>query len=100
MLFIGGVTSTVFGTIISTFIQMVVPNELRGRAMSLYSITLIGLPSLGALGVGASAEFLGGLSGAPHAVLIGGIIVGLVLIFVIPMFWNRTFDKAQKPAQS
>jgi hypothetical protein len=24
-----------------------VPNELRGRVMSLYTITLIGLPSLG-----------------------------------------------------
>lgn len=97
MLFIGGVTSTVFGTIISTFIQMAVPNELRGRAMSLYSITLIGLPSLGALGVGASAELLGGLSGAPHAVLIGGIVIGLVLALIIPMFWNRNFDKSQKP---
>lgn len=91
-LFIGGVTSTVLGTIIATFIQVNVPNELRGRIMSLYSITLIGLPSLGALGSGAIAEYLGGVSGAPRAVLIGGIMVGVILAFLAAYFWNRTID--------
>jgi MFS family permease len=89
LLFIGGVAVTVFGTIISTFIQVAVPNELRGRVMSLYSITLIGLPSLGALGSGSIAELLGGLSGAPRAVLIGGGVVGLVLLLAAPLFWKR-----------
>jgi MFS family permease len=89
LLFIGGVAITVFGTIISTFIQVNVPNELRGRVMSLYSITLIGLPSLGALGSGSIAELLGGISGAPRAVLIGAVIMGTVLIGVTPLFWKR-----------
>lgn len=98
LLFIGGIAVTVFGTIISTFIQVAVPNELRGRVMSLYAITLIGLPSLGAMGTGSIAELLGGITGAPRAVLIGGIVVGVVLILVTPLFWNRDIDKLKPPA--
>jgi len=88
LLFVAGVTSTVFSTIISTFIQLSVPNEMRGRVMSLYTVTLIGLPSLGALGSGALAEWLGGVEGAPHAVLWGAIVLTLILISVIPFFWR------------
>jgi MFS family permease len=89
-LFIAGVTTTIFGTIIAMFIQSSTPNELRGRVMSLYAITLIGLPSLGALGSGAGAELLGGVQGAPRAVLIGAVILGVVLILASPFFWQRS----------
>ncbi len=88
LLFIAGVTSTVFSTIISTFIQFSVPNELRGRIMSLYTVTLIGLPSLGALGSGAVADWLGGVHGAPRAVLLGAGAFGAILVFVVPVFWK------------
>ncbi len=96
LLFIGGVSSTVFGSIIATFIQVTVPNELRGRVMSLYAITLIGLPSLGAMGSGAFAEWLGGLQGAPRAVLFGGIMVAVVLLVVAPLFWRRNIDSLKR----
>jgi MFS family permease len=95
LLLISGVTSTIFSTIIATFIQLSVPNELRGRVMSLYTVTLIGLPSLGAMGSGAVAEWLGGVEGAPHAVLIGAIILGVILLFVLPMFWKRDLPQRQ-----
>jgi MFS family permease len=98
LLFIGGIAVTVFGTIIATFIQVAVPNELRGRVMSLYSITLIGLPSLGALGVGSVAEMLGGIPGAPRAVLLGSSIVALVLIITTPFFWKRDIGQLKRPA--
>jgi MFS family permease len=93
LLFMAGVTSAVFSTIISTFIQLTVPNELRGRVMSLYTVTLIGLPSLGALGSGALAEWLGGVEGAPHAVLLGALILLVILIFIIPLFWRQSFPE-------
>jgi MFS family permease len=89
LLFVAGVTSTVFSTVIATFIQLSVPNELRGRVMSLYTVTLIGLPSLGAMGSGAVAEWLGGVEGAPQAVLMGAAILTVILLFVLPMFWKR-----------
>ncbi len=86
-LFLAGVLSTVFGTIIATFIQMEAPKELRGRLMSLYAITLIGLPSLGALGSGAVAEKLGGLQGAPRAVALGAVI--LMIFLGATAIWDR-----------
>lgn len=89
LLFVAGITSTIFSTIISTFIQLLVPNEMRGRVMSLYTVTLIGLPSLGALGSGALAEWLGGVEGAPHAVLLGAVVLGVILLAALPGFWKR-----------
>ena len=86
-IFLAGVLSTVFGTIIATFIQMAAPKELRGRLMSLYAITLIGVPSLGALGSGAVAQRLGGLQGAPRAVALGAVILLVILGFTA--FWER-----------
>ena len=97
LLFLGGITVTIFSTIISTFIQIAVPNHLRGRVMSLYSITLIGLPSLGALGVGSIAQLLGGISGAPRAVLMGGAFTGFLIIIAAPMFWNKNIEQLIKP---
>lgn len=91
-LFVGGITATVFGTMIATSIQLEVPPELRGRIMSLYTITLIGFPSLGALGAGAIAELLGGIAGAPRAVLIGGIIVGAVLLLASPSLRHHDIE--------
>jgi len=90
LLFVVGVTSTIFGTIIATFIQVAAPNELRGRVMSLYTITLIGLPALGALGTGAVAQMLGGIPGAPRAILIAAVILGVVLLLVSPFLWRRS----------
>ncbi|MCU7493829.1 MAG: MFS transporter [Ignavibacteria bacterium] len=95
-IFINGISATAVGTIIATFIQVTVPNELRGRIISLYTITLIGLPALGSLGSGAVAELLGGIQGAPRAVLIGGIIAGVIIVFTAPMFWRRVMSRDEK----
>jgi MFS family permease len=93
LLVIAGITSTVFSTVISTFIQLSVPNEMRGRVMSLYTVTLIGLPSLGALGSGALAEWLGGVEGAPHAILLGAVVLMIILISVTSFFWRRNWSE-------
>jgi MFS family permease len=89
-IFIGGVMATVFSTIIATFLQVTVPAELRGRIMSLFTITIIGLPSLGGMGIGAIAELLGGIPGAPRAVWIGGAVVAALILFASPLFWRRS----------
>jgi MFS family permease len=99
LLFLGGIAVTVCGAIIATFIQIAAPGELRGRMMSLYAITLIGLPSLGAMISGSVAELLGGIWGAPRAVLIGGVIVGVVLVFGAPVFWKRDISEFAQNAE-
>ena len=88
LLFVAGITSTVFSTIIATFIQLAVPNELRGRIMSFYTVTLIGIPSLGALGSAAVADSLGGVLGAPRAVWLGAVVLAAILVLVVPVFWK------------
>lgn len=81
LLVIVGIAVTVFTTMIATVIQLRVPGELRGRVMSLYTITLIGLPALGSLGVAAVAHALGSTSvGAPRAITLGAVLLGAVLL--------------------
>ena len=97
--FVAGVTSTVLGTMITTFLQVDAPPELRGRVMSLYAITLIGLPSLGALGTGAIAQWLGGTAGAPRAVLLSAIPLALMVVGFAPFFLRRDRgEAANEPA--
>ncbi len=61
----------------NTLIQAMVPDELRGRVMSLYSMMFMGMAPIGALMAGSLANYLG----APQTVALGGAacIVGSVL---------------------
>lgn len=59
LLALAGAATTVASALVATSIHLVVPGELRGRVMSLYTLTLIGMPSLGALGAGALGDWLG-----------------------------------------
>jgi MFS family permease len=98
LLFAAGVMATVLTTLISTQLQVISPHHLRGRVMSLYAITLIGLPSLGALAIGGLAEKLGGLQGAPEAVLVGGVIMGVTILLAAPRLWNQDQTPALPPS--
>jgi len=55
----------------STLIQMIVPDSLRGRVMSVYTMTAMGMTPIGALLAGV----LAGRLGAPVTVAIGGVIL-------------------------
>ncbi len=61
----------------NTLIQAMVPDELRGRVMAVYSMMFMGMAPLGALSAGAMAHPLG----APWTVALGGMacIAGAVL---------------------
>jgi MFS family permease len=54
----------------NTLVQSMVPDELRGRVMSVYSMMFMGLAPIGALLAGTVAE----VAGAPATVMIGGIV--------------------------
>jgi MFS family permease len=53
----------------NTLIQAMVPDRLRGRVMSVYSMMFMGMAPLGALSAGALAHRLG----APWTVATGGV---------------------------
>jgi MFS family permease len=62
----------------NTLIQAMVPDRLRGRVMSVYSMMFMGMGPFGALTAGAIADRLG----APFAVIIGAVAcVGGAAIF-------------------
>jgi MFS family permease len=54
----------------NTLIQSMVPDELRGRVMSAYSMMFMGMAPLGALLAGTLAETVG----APATIAIGGVV--------------------------
>jgi MFS family permease len=54
----------------NTLVQAMVPDELRGRVMSVYSMMFMGLSPFGALLAGS----LAGILGAPETVALGGIV--------------------------
>jgi MFS family permease len=53
----------------NTLIQTMVPDQLRGRVMALYSMMFMGMAPFGALFGGALAERMG----APVTVAVGGV---------------------------
>lgn len=67
---------------INTTIQLNIPDQYRGRVLSLYTLTIIGLNPFGALALGALAEWLT----TPYAILIYGVLFGLASITVLIKF--------------
>jgi predicted MFS family arabinose efflux permease len=61
----------------NTLIQSMVPDRLRGRMMSFYSMMFMGMAPLGALSGGAVAGWIG----APWAVAIGGAACLVAAVF-------------------
>ncbi|MFZ0884800.1 MAG: MFS transporter [Candidatus Acidiferrales bacterium] len=67
----------------NTLIQAMVPDELRGRAMAMYTMMFMGMAPLGSLFAGALADKIG----APWTVAIGGVgafIGALVFMHYLP----------------
>lgn len=75
-----GVSLILIMNVANALVQGLVPDALRGRVMSVYSMTFFGFMPLGSLWVGAVAEY----AGEPTALISGGAIALLVaaLLFV------------------
>jgi MFS family permease len=68
----------------NTLIQSMIPNRLRGRVMSVYSMMFMGMAPVGALIAGALAAPLG----APATIALGGAVCvagGLVFSAGLPL---------------
>lgn len=67
----------------NTLIQNEVPDEFRGRVMSLYTLTFFGLSPFGALALGAVANAIGTPDAMGLYALVGGVI-GLTVLLRFP----------------
>ncbi len=63
----------------NTTIQLIVPNELRGRVMSIWTLVSFGMMPIGSLVFGAIAQ----VWGAPIALGIGGAICALAAVVTV-----------------
>ncbi|MGH2561212.1 MAG: MFS transporter [Thermomicrobiales bacterium] len=75
LLVLVGLFSTVASALIATLIQLHAPAELRGRLLSFYSLTVIGVPSAGALISGTVADATG-----VRAAVGGGAVLVMALV--------------------
>jgi len=94
LLFLGGFASSVYLNLGMTTLQLLVPNELRGRVMGVWSLTWV-LASAGGLPAGLLAEWLG----APWAVALGALSVSgfaLTLLATVPSL--RSLRTVEAPA--
>lgn len=71
---LAGLTSTLGAALIATLIQLRVPPELRGRVMSLYTMTVIGVPALGTLLVGWVGDQVGVRAAVGGAAALAGVL--------------------------
>jgi MFS family permease len=84
MLVGGGMVSIT--TTINTLLQTLVRDEMRGRVMSMYSLSFLGIPPVGSLLIGSIAGLVGnrlGFNGAQLALAMGGAVIVLVAGYVI-----------------
>lgn len=68
----------------NTLVQAMVPDHLRGRVMSVYSMMFMGMAPFGALLAGSLAN----VAGAPAVVAAGGvvsIVAGLLFAWILPV---------------
>lgn len=74
-----GLCMITFNASVNSSIQMRVPDELRGRVMSIYFLLFAGMTPIGSLFSGTAAKYLG----APAGFLISGLAGLMVIVLVI-----------------
>ena len=89
LLALTGLTQIVFMASCNTTLQMVVPDRLRGRIMSLYAFVFVGVTPIGSFFVGSVAEWLG----TPIAYAAGGGL-GLLSVLALTLLWWRGWGRA------
>jgi len=87
-----GISDAISVAIRRTVVQILAPDDMRGRATSFLTVFAQTTNALGAVIAGAGAALLG----APHAVLIGSLLCTLTVIatcWAIPQLWSYRSDQ-------
>jgi MFS family permease len=79
LLFASGVALVISTSLITSLVQLVAPNELRGRVMSIFMVAFRGGMPLGSLVSGKIADAIS----APTALLIDGVLLALVAAYLL-----------------
>ncbi len=79
LLFAGGATTIVVLSMITSLVQLIAPNEMRGRVMSIYMMAFRGGMPLGSLASGWVAE----TTSAPTALIVNGLLLGCVSTYFL-----------------
>ena len=95
MLFVGGAAVTFYMVMVQTTLQALVPDHLRGRVFSIYSLTWSLLP-LGALQAGLVADWVS----PEFAIAFGGVVVAsFALVVAVVSQRVRTMGSATQQAR-
>ena len=78
LLLMMGFSQSMVGSLTNTIIQTLAPDEVRGRVMSIFTMSFLGMFPLGSLLAGAVAEKWG----APASTMLGGCVILLSLLLV------------------
>jgi hypothetical protein len=76
LLVLAGMTTLTFGSMLQTMLQLRAPGAMRGRVMSLVTVTMQGFAPLGALLTGAMATAVG----TPLAVALSAVVVAVAAV--------------------
>jgi MFS family permease len=87
ILAVTGATQTLFMALTNTLLQLNVPETMRGRVMSVYTLIPMGLMPLGSMAMGS----VGDVIGVPVTVAAGAVIV---LVFILIAF--RAFPSVRR----
>lgn len=79
LLLVGSACSMIFNSLNQTFLQSLAPDAMRGRVLSVLTLTTFGMMPLGSMLGGAVAQRWG----APLAVGIGGAVTAAFAVFIL-----------------
>jgi MFS family permease len=79
LLFIAGAAMMIVFSTVTSLVQLIAPNEMRGRVMSIYMLAFRGGMPIGSLVSGYLATFIG----APTVISINGVLLVLVALYFL-----------------
>jgi MFS family permease len=79
LLFIAGAAMMIVFSTVTSLVQLIAPNEMRGRVMSIYMLAFRGGMPLGSLVSGYLATFIG----APTVISINGVLLVVVALYFL-----------------
>src|SRR5438876_6916428 len=82
LLFLTGAAVMVVFSTVTSLIQLIAPNEMRGRVMSIYMVAFRGGMPLGSLASGYVATLIGA-NGAPIVIGVNGVLLVLVALYFL-----------------